>query len=71
MWGVWLSNTCVLGEWLSGPLVISGDRASRIRQAACADKNIPNGNVLFFWPRWCFGTQLRNVTIDNVIDNFI
>jgi hypothetical protein len=46
MWGVWLSNTCVLGEWLSGPLVISGDRASRIRQAACADKNIPNGNVV-------------------------
>ena len=45
--GLWLSTTCVLGEWLSGPLVISGDRASRIRQAVCADKNIPNGNVSF------------------------
>ena len=48
MWGVWLSNTCVLGEWLSGPLVVSGDRASRIRHADCVDKKIPNGIVSVF-----------------------
>ena len=60
MWGVWLSTTCVLGEWLSGPPVISGDRASRIRQAECADKNIPNGIVLFFSAAVAGGNRLRN-----------